>query len=262
MGPFQDAICNEIVDKTTETYGQQRLWASLGWGFSALFVSYFIEENILFDYSASFSILVILFTLDLLVIKKLEIPQKPPKNIEDPFMKMGQILKDGKVKNFLVYCGIVGILFGSLSQVFILLEDLGHRSDCNGQQAMKVLQGFVLFTDTMVEIPVFFFSGKPLLFLKSSQNTNFSFFVSGRLINHFGTRKLQNFILFLFALRLFFYGLLISPWQVLIFEGLHGPIVGLFYPILTLTAFQVSPENLTTTTTAVAYLIEGLGEFF
>ena len=70
----------------------------------------------------------------------------------------------------------------------------------------------------------------------------------------------MNSILFLFALRMFFYGHMISPWQVVLFEWIHGPIVGLFYPIMTSTAFKISPEGLTTTTTAIAYFMEGLGK--
>ena len=84
---------------------------------------------------------------------------------------------------------------------------------------------------------------------------------AGRIIKKFGTTQVMNSILFLFALRMFFYGHMISPWQVVLFEWIHGPIVGLFYPIMTSTAFKISPEGLTTTTTAIAYFMEGLGKF-
>lgn len=83
--------------------------------------------------------------------------------------------------------------------------------------------------------------------------------MTAKIIKKFGSVKVMNGILFLFSLRLMFYGQLISPWQVILFEWVHGPIVGLFYPIMTSTAFQISPDNLTTTTTAVAYFMEGLG---
>ena len=83
---------------------------------------------------------------------------------------------------------------------------------------------------------------------------------AGRIIKKFGTTQVMNTILFLFALRMFFYGHMISPWQVVLFEWIHGPIVGLFYPIMTSTAFKISPEGLTTTTTAIAYFMEGLGK--
>ena len=68
-------------------------------------------------------------------------------------------------------------------------------------------------------------------------------------------------ILFIFALRMFFYGLMTSPWQVIFIEWTNGLIVGLFYPAMTLISFQIAPENLTTTTTSVAYFMEGLGMY-
>ena len=58
---------------------------------------------------------------------------------------------------------------------FRLLEELGHRSDCNSVQAMKFLQGLVLAINCTAETPMFLFSGtysyapsKPLfcLFMK------------------------------------------------------------------------------------------------
>ena len=66
-------------------------------------------------------------------------------------------------------------------------------------------------------------------------------------------------ILFIFALRMFFYGIMISPWQVIFIEGSTGIIVGLFYPAVTSISFQIAPDNLNTTTTSVAYFMEGLG---
>ena len=69
-------------------------------------------------------------------------------------------------------------------------------------------------------------------------------------------------ILFIFALRMFFYGLMTSPWQVIFIEWTNGLIVGLFYPAMTLISFQIAPDNLTTTTTSVAYFMEGLGMYY
>ena len=45
---------------------------------------------------------------------------------------------------------------------FRLLEELGHRSDCNGAQAMKFLQGLVLAINCTAETPMFLYSGKKL----------------------------------------------------------------------------------------------------
>ena len=46
---------------------------------------------------------------------------------------------------------------------FRLLEELGHRSDCNGAQAMKFLQGLVLAINCTAETPMFLYSGTKLI---------------------------------------------------------------------------------------------------
>jgi hypothetical protein len=66
-------------------------------------------------------------------------------------------------------------------------------------------------------------------------------------------------VLLVYTFRMFFYGMMTSPWQVVFIEWTNGLITGLFYPSITLIAFQIAPEGLQTTTTAVAYFVEGLG---
>ena len=85
--------------------------------------------------------------------------------------------------------------------------------------------------------------------------------ILGRIISRYGSATVMHSILFIFALRMFFYGLMTSPWQVIFIEWTNGLIVGLFYPAMTLISFQIAPENLTTTTTSVAYFMEGLGMY-
>ena len=53
------------------------------------------------------------------------------------------------IKNFVFY--------------FRLLEELGHRSDCNSVQAMKFLQGLVLAINCTAETPMFLYSGTYIL---------------------------------------------------------------------------------------------------
>lgn len=48
----------------------------------------------------------------------------------------------------------------SINSFYRLLEELGHRSDCNGVQAMKFLQGLVLAINCLAETPMFLYSGK------------------------------------------------------------------------------------------------------
>jgi len=245
VATLQDAIATQSVQDhySGETFGHQRLWGSVGWGCTALTVGYMVDnasaDKLLFDYSPAFKAMTILWILDILVIGKLSIPSAPKSLSTSLNQDMSQRMFDVKILLFLIYASIIGIFLGSLTQEFILLEELGNRSDCNGAQAMKFLQGLVLAINCTAETPMFLYSG--------------------RIIKKFGTTQVMNSILFLFALRMFFYGHMISPWQVVLFEWIHGPIVGLFYPIMTSTAFKISPEGLTTTTTAIAYFMEGLG---
>ena len=142
------------------------------------------------------------------------------------------------------------------------MEDLGHRSDCNGVQAMKFLQGLVLAINCIAETPIFLYSGTintALNFIVKHWKNKSFFQILGKLIKRYGTTTVMHAILFIFALRMFFYGIMISPWQVIFIEGSNGIIVGLFYPAVTSISFQIAPDNLSTTTTSVAYFMEGLG---
>ena len=244
-GTLKDAIATQCVQNhvSGETFGHQRLWASVGWGLSALIVGYLVdiasESRLLFDYSPAFTVMTVLLIIDLFVIRKIPNTSTLSKVSANPKGDIYQVLKDVKVMIFLAYATSVGILLGSLTQEFVLLEDLGHRSDCNAAQAMKFLQGLVLAINTAAETPMFLYSGK--------------------IIKQLGSIKVMNTIVFIYALRMFFYAAMISPWQVIMIEWIHGPIIGLFYPILTSTAYEISPPGLSTTTISLAYFVEGIG---
>ena len=107
---------------------------------------------------------------------------------------------------------------------------------------MKFLQGLILTIHTAIEVPMLFFSGK--------------------IFKKYGPSTVMNSILFLMALKAFFYGHMISPWQVVLIEWLHGIIFALNVTNLTTTVFQISPENLTATTIASAYFMKGIGNVY
>ena len=86
------------------------------------------------------------------------------------------------------------------------------------------------------------------------------FTILGRIIKKYGTATIMHSILFIFALRMWFYGLMTSPWQVVFIEWTNGLIAGLFYPAITTISFQIAPDHLSTTTISVAYFMEGLGK--
>ena len=76
---FQDAIANQCVQghSSGETFGHQRLWASVGWGSSALLVGYLVdlasETKLQFDYGPAFNTMAVIWFLDILVVGKLPV---------------------------------------------------------------------------------------------------------------------------------------------------------------------------------------------
>ena len=82
VNTFQDAIATQCVEDhfSGETFGHQRLWASVGWGSSALIVGYVVDnassERLLFDYSPAFIVMTILWTIDIFVIGKIPVSYK------------------------------------------------------------------------------------------------------------------------------------------------------------------------------------------
>lgn len=79
VGTFQDAIATQCVHNhpSGETFGHQRLWASIGWGSSALFVGYLVDvasaQKLLYDYTPAFGVMTILLVLDVFAIGKLPV---------------------------------------------------------------------------------------------------------------------------------------------------------------------------------------------
>ena len=70
-------IINFIYVNSGETFGHLRLWASVGWGSSALIVGYMVDtastDKLLYDYSPAFKAMTILWILDIIVLGKLSV---------------------------------------------------------------------------------------------------------------------------------------------------------------------------------------------
>ena len=66
-----------IYVNSGETFGHLRLWASVGWGSSALIVGYMVDaasaDKLLYDYSPAFKAMTILWILDIIVLGKLSV---------------------------------------------------------------------------------------------------------------------------------------------------------------------------------------------
>ena len=66
---------------TEETFGQQRLWASVGWGCAAIIGGHLVDmasqDSLLYQYGVAFFIYTVLYVADVVVIRKLEVRSWP-----------------------------------------------------------------------------------------------------------------------------------------------------------------------------------------
>ena len=78
---FQESICHEVLgEEGQQRYGEQRLWASVGWGLMAAVSGYIVDQDsrnsLLFNYSTAFKIMVACWAADLVVVSGLKVPER------------------------------------------------------------------------------------------------------------------------------------------------------------------------------------------
>ena len=67
-------------------------------------------------------------------------------------------------------------------------------------------------------------------------------------------------VLIAHGLRLLYYSLIISPWQILPIELIQGVTFGFFFPCLVAVSSDIAPTGTETTMTALAWLMfDGVG---
>lgn len=198
------------------------------------------QDSLLFNYSSAFKMMILFWALDLLVISRMRIPEQAGVS-RNPWSEVGRLATNIHTLAFLVWCIIVGFGFGSMGLHFWLIEDLGKgASSCAESRNMKLLQGLCLAFNCLGEIPIFF--------------------MSGRLLSWLGSSLLMSLVLLVHALRLLYYSVISTPWQVLPIELVQGITVGLFFPTLVTMSAQAAPPGAETTMTTLAFLcFDGLG---
>ena len=76
---FQESICHEVLrEEGQHGYGEQRLWASVGWGLMAAVSGYVVDvdrRDSLFNYSTAFKIMAACWAVDLMVVSGLKVPE-------------------------------------------------------------------------------------------------------------------------------------------------------------------------------------------
>uniref|UniRef100_A0A2L2YNT3 Major facilitator superfamily domain-containing protein 6 n=2 Tax=Parasteatoda tepidariorum TaxID=114398 RepID=A0A2L2YNT3_PARTP len=232
---LSDAACFSLLESKPFLYGKQRLWGTIGWGtfalLSGLLNQLFSSKNSKYNFSPGFYMLVVLYLIDVIVIKRFDIKEiKVTKNI---FHDVSRLIIKPKIFIFIAEVYFVGVFIGlSRSYIFWYLRLLN---------ADQLLLGCISLTQCFLgELPFFFFAG---------------WFISkvGHL-NTFTVSFVAN------AARFILYSFIKNPYLGLPIELLQGPAFGSFYSSMTSYAKSIAPEGTEATVQGIASgAFEGLG---
>ncbi|KAI5747012.1 hypothetical protein M8J77_010217 [Diaphorina citri] len=239
-----DAVCFDILGEGNEVqYGAQRVFGTLGYGFTALCGGWAIDimsaDCDIKDYSPAFIILLVFGALDLVCCYYMRVPRiKQSKNI---FQDVSKVMKKPYVKSFLVFAILAGFCEGfAIYNLFWYLEDLAKST--NTYENIKLLQGLTVAAQCLFGEVVFF-----------------SF--SDKILNKLGYGHCLSFCFVCYFLRLGAIGLIPSPWWILPIELLgQGPTYALTYTTVVAYASAISPPGTSATMQGVmAGAYDGFG---
>lgn len=235
---LSDAACYNALSDQPQNFGKQRLWGTIGWGTFGLLVGYlnqvFSENSKIYNYSAGFYMLVILFAIDLIVINQLHL-----KNIivsKNICKDVGTLLVQPNILLFIITMFAIGVITGIAR--FYLFWYLRTTLGAN-QLILGLTVGVQCF---LGELPFFFFSGF--------------------IINKLGHINTFTMCLMAYGFKFLFHSFLTNPWLALPVELLRGPCFGSFYSAMTSYSRMISPKGTDATIQGiVSGTFEGLGEF-
>jgi len=217
---------------TTHRYGSQRMWGSFGWGLLAFIVGAIISilplcpgVNNEVNYYPAFYIFSAFLVVSLFCGWKLQFEDNNT-HIDLPTTSRTQriidglkLLKDPVYFSFIATSFFIGVTMSVIKTfLFWYLKDIG---------APQILFSIIAAVNCISEVTVYFFSS-----------------VLIKRLTHFGVLYVA---LICYALRLFYYGLLTSPWYVLAAEPLSGITTAAAWAAMTsYVGLNASPESVTT----------------
>ncbi|KAJ3666481.1 hypothetical protein Zmor_001922 [Zophobas morio] len=237
VNSISDAICFDIVEDQS-SYGNQRLWGSIGFGFAGLISGYIIDmfSKTSANYVPAFVIMTLFSILDLFVCAKfIELPvMEAPKNI---FNDLKVLLTNVHVVTFITFTVLAGMLDGLIIYfLFWYLEDLAIET---GTTQVKLIEGLTLAAETI---------GAEALF----------FLISGKILQRLGHVHTFTMCFMSYALRLALISAAPSPWWFLPIEFfMQGPTFALTYTAIVAYANELAPPGMSATMQGIA---SGMGD--
>jgi oligosaccharide:H+ symporter len=218
------ALDYEEQSNGAASYGEMRLWASIGWASSSLLTGLFINGSQLpyiFPLASTLFLLVwllLFFVYKPLTTKTHLISLKPA--------VIGDLLKSEK--KLLLFFLLVFAYSLFSAPIYLIINVYYHELG-----ASNSIIGLAFAVQAMSELP-FFFYGK-------------------RLVTRFGAKKVFLFTMIATSVRMLLYGLNHNPEVAVAIGVIHGISIGLFFVSMIAFVHSIVPANMRSTGQSLIY---------
>ncbi|KAG3199905.1 hypothetical protein PC128_g4989 [Phytophthora cactorum] len=226
---FQTQPTWSLLDQTAMTmlvhiggvYGKQRLYGAIGYGIGGYFAGLMAAA---IGIAWCFNMVLGLSVISLFILLRF-IPAYQPDDDgakTDYIQSLAVIWDQPDVLVLFIVVLLAGVMGGLIDSTFASLDFLFlWYFNLSGNDTRLV--GVIIATETISELPLFFFSNK--------------------IFERFGTPNCIIFSVVAYGVRMIVYTYAHNPWVWLPFEVLHGMTFGLLWAAFTNYIFQSSPEG-------------------
>ena len=219
--PLAALVDSFALEKTSipfvrSSYGNMRLWASLGWSVSSIGTGMLIRYAG-FSFSVIFPITTVFFLVAWIVAYISLNKKHEYKTSKSPSFKTLRdlLMTDRRIVLFFLFC-LTYYIFNSpiLNMINIYYSEIcvSYFSNLSAEELnvkIGLIVGIAFAVQSIFELPFMFFA---------------NFF-----IKRYGTRNVILFTMFVAFLRMMLYGLSTNPWFSVVIGATHGITLGLFW---------------------------------
>ncbi len=210
--PLVDNAVMTILGDQKSDYGRVRLWGSVGWGTTGLFIGLLIERSgLAIGFYGFMAIMFITF------LSAARLPINIAERARQGYSAgLGVLARNGRFLLLLLVSLVFGVTLGvMLSYQFLYIEALGGS---------RTLMAWTMTANTLSEIPFFF--------------------VSAGLLRRFGSGKMIAMALAITVVRNLAMGAITNPWMMLPISLLHGPTFAILWAAGVADADAAAPPGL------------------
>ncbi|MBN2807314.1 MAG: MFS transporter [Prolixibacteraceae bacterium] len=212
------------------SYGEIRLWASVGWGLASFVAGMLIhKENLYLIFPVSSGMFLITWLLMFFLYQ----PLKVHRNLNN--LKRGNFLSLLKNEKVLLAFFMLVLMYSIFSAPIYLILNV-YFLDIGASNSMI---GLAFLVQGLFEIPFFFF-GK-------------------RLVDRYGAKQVFLFAMLATSLRMMGYGMTGNPAVAVAIGAIHGISIGLFFVSVVSFVHRIVPSHYRTSGQAFFYTFFAVG---